>query len=208
MYPNSQSSLRLVQAFILLLCLCVYPCHLQAQTPQRMEMLQINLVLKVLDLEGSIQRIREQMPQYQAFPKLIHQQKLTIRLPIPQLHLFSQVIEKMGVVVDKQLVRSDLTQELKQLEAGVKSKREILDQLQKLIAVADMANTLEIERQMRSMIRELEELQGRMRTQFDQTELATIDVSFTLPERQTVNQKLSSIPILNDLSVDALLRRF
>ena len=41
-----------------------------------------------------------------------------------------------------------------------------------------------------------------------QTELSTIEISFTLPERQTVNQKLSSIPILNDLSVDALLRRF
>jgi hypothetical protein len=208
MYTNQSSYLRLAQAFILLLCVFVYPNHLQAQTPQRMEMLQINLVLKVLDLEGSIQKIREQMPQYQAFPKLIHQQKLIIRLPAVQLHLFSQVIEKMGVVVDKQLVRSDLTQELKQLEAGIKSKREILDQLQKLIAVADMANTLEIERQMRLMIRELEELQGKMRTQFDQTELSTIEISFTLPERQTVNQKLSSIPILNDLSVDALLRRF
>jgi hypothetical protein len=208
MYTSQSSYLRLAQTFILLLCLSVYPHHLQAQTSQRMEMLQINLILKVLDLEGSIQKIREQMPQYQAFPKLIHQQKLIIRLPIVQLYLFSQVIEKMGVVVDKQLVRSDLTQELKQLEAGIKSKREILDQLQKLIAVADMANTLEIERQMRLMIRELEELQGRMRTQFDQTELATIEVSFTLPERQTVNQKLSSIPILNDLSVDALLRRF
>jgi hypothetical protein len=201
---------RLFQMLISLVLLIYIqmPTNLQAQTPQRMEMLQINLVLKVLDLEGSVQRIRDQMPQYQAFPKLIHQQRLTIRLPIPQLHLFSQVIEKMGVVIDKQLVRSDLTEELKQLEAGIKSKREILDQLQKLISVADMANTLEIERQMRSMIRELEDLQGRMRAQFDRTELATIEVSFTLPERQSINQKLSSIPILNDLSVDALLRRF
>ncbi len=201
---------RLLQTMILigLLIHIQMPKDVQAQTPQRMEMLQINLVLKVLDLEGSVQRIRDQMPQYQAFPKLIHQQRLIIRLPIPQLHLFSQVIEKMGVVIDKQLVRSDLTEELKQLEAGIKSKREILDQLQKLISVADMANTLEIERQMRSMIRELEDLQGRMRAQFDRTELATIEVSFTLPERQSVQQKLSSIPILNDLSVDALLRRF
>jgi hypothetical protein len=178
------------------------------QNNMRLETLKTTIVIKVLDLEGSVEKIRARLDHYQAFPKLIHDQKMVLRMPSHLMNAYSKEIEALGLVIDKQLLRQDLTEEIKQLEGGIKSKTEILNQLQRLISVADMQSTLEIERQMRSMLRELESLQGRLRVQIDQTQLATIDISFTLPPKQWINQKTSSIPLLNDIGVEALLRKF
>jgi hypothetical protein len=178
------------------------------QSNGRLETLKITMVIKVLDLEGSIQKIRERLDQYQAFPKLIHHQRMVLRMPNHLLSVYAKEIESLGIVIDKQLLRNDLTEEIKQLEGGIKSKAEILNQLQKLLSQADMQGTLEIERQMRAMLRELEALKGRLKLQIDQVQLATIDISFTLPVRQQVNTKLSVIPLLNDMGVEAFLSKF
>jgi len=117
---------------------------------------------------------------------------LILRVPSEEVESFVSFLDDVAdEVVQVRQETIDIGQELLEAEAGIKSKTELFDRALTLIDETDLETTLEIEREVLSILQDIEQLQGRYRMLLSEVELALVNVHFTL-EEETIPQNLPS----------------
>jgi hypothetical protein len=95
-------------------------------------------------------------------------------------------VSEKGIVVEKNLERSDLTQSIAELKGRLKSKQEILSRMRSFFDDSDATATLAIEQTLTGLVIEIEQVRGALRVFGDRADWAVLDISFQFRERDRV----------------------
>ncbi|MBM4343048.1 MAG: DUF4349 domain-containing protein [Deltaproteobacteria bacterium] len=133
-----------------------------------------------------------------------------LHLEVPQDVLAATVDElaAAGIVLQKSLQRVDLTEQIAQLQAKLKSKREILERLRSFFADSDTHSTLRIEQSMTQLVVEIEHLQGELNVAESSARMAHVQVSFQYHQKQRITYVRSPFEWLNTLDIDRFVAEF
>ncbi len=167
-----------------------------------------SVTLKVVHPDDVRRRLVEAAAPLGGFPTLVESQRLVLKVPPEQLDRLLDVVTGEGLLISKELARADLTGEIAQLEALLRSKRQIFDRLRALVDAADTSATLRIEQTMSGLVAEMETLAGRLRVERARVRHAVIDVSFQFRARQRIVYVRSPFEWLNSVDVRQFDGRF
>lgn len=176
--------------------------------PDRATALTARVTLKVVHPDDVRRRLVEAADPIGGFPVLVEPHRLTLKVPPAQLAPMLDRITAAGLVLEKTLERADLTGEIAQLEALLRSKREIFDRLRRLVDGADTTATLRIEQSMSAIVAEMEAIAGRLRVERARAQHAVIDVSFEFRERERIVYVRSPFDWLNSVDLGQFDARF
>lgn len=167
-----------------------------------------SVTLKVVHPDDVRKRLVAAAAPLGGFPTLVESQRLVLKVPPEQLDRLLDVVTGEGLLISKELARADLTGEIAQLEALLRSKRQIFDRLRALVDAADTSATLRIEQTMSGLVAEMEALAGRLRVERARVQHAVIDVSFQFRARQRIVYVRSPFEWLNSVDVRQFDGRF
>lgn len=142
------------------------------------------------------------------FPVLVEDRRLILKVPPDAL---AQMVEKAtaaGLVMEKTLERADLTGEIAQLRALLRSKEEIFRKLRTLVDDADAQATLRIEKTMSALVAEMEGINGKLRVEQARARHAVVDISFQFRQRQRIVYVRSPFEWLNTVDLGQFDARF
>jgi Domain of unknown function (DUF4349) len=142
------------------------------------------------------------------YASLVTDNALALKVPPAALPALLALIGGQGVVLDKTLSRTDLTLELATLEGQLKSKRTILAELRALFDGSDVSATLQIERSMTELVKELETVKGKLRVTSERARWAMLHVSFDFYEQQRISYIDSRFEWLNTVKLERFLGEF
>lgn len=142
------------------------------------------------------------------FPVLVEDRRLILHVPPSKLPAMVDAVTAAGLVMEKTLERADLTGEIAQLEALLRSKQSIFARLRRLVDDADTQATLRIERSMSELVAEMEGIAGRLRVERARARYAVVDVSFEFRERQRIVYVRSPFEWLNTVDLGQFDARF
>lgn len=142
------------------------------------------------------------------WPLLVTNQELHLAVPLAALTSVLDQVSGAGIVLQKTLQRVDRTDEIVQLRARLKSKREILGRLRGLLDDADTNSTLRVEGTMNQLVGEVEQLQGELNVATAAVQTGRVMVSFQYHQRQRITYVRSPFQWLNTLDIDRFLADF
>lgn len=142
------------------------------------------------------------------WPLLVTNQELHLAVPLAALATVVDQVAASGIVLQKTLQRVDRTDEIVQLRARLKSKREILARLRGLLDDADTNSTLRVEATMNQLVGEVEQLQGDLNVAAASVQSARVMVSFQYHQRQRITYVNSPFQWLNRLDINRFLADF
>jgi hypothetical protein len=115
----------------------------------------------------------------------------------------------LGQVIDRQLSREDLGDELLRKNAVLKAKTEAQHQYLALLDQSDTEGALSVEKELILLVAEIETLKGQLRHLQDRIALARVEVRFEYRDRSApVPDGSSSFAWLNTMNLIDLLEEF
>jgi len=142
------------------------------------------------------------------FAVLVEDRRLVLKVPPAALPKLIEAATGAGVVMEKTLERADLTGEIAQLEALLRSKESIFVKLRTLVDDADAQATLRIEKTMSDLVAEMEGIAGKLRVERARARHAVVDISFQFRQRQRIVYVRSPFDWLNSVDLGQFDARF
>jgi hypothetical protein len=167
-----------------------------------------SIVVKVVHPAEVRRTTIESLKAAGGWPLLVTDQELHLAVPLPAVATVIDQLAAAGIVLQKSLQRVDRTEEIVQLQAKLKSKREILARLRGLLDDADTGSTLRVEGTMNQLLSEVEQLQGDLNVAEASVRMARVVVSFQYHQRQRITYVRSPFQWLNQLDIDRFLADF
>lgn len=192
--------------FVLLAWICTTPAL--AVDDARETAVTSRVVLKVVHPDEVRRAILDAVEPRGGFPVLVTDEQLVLKVPPPRLGEVLALLSEHGLLIEKTLAREDLTQRVAQLEAQLRSKREIFQRLRTLVDDSDVQATLEIERNMAGLVREMESIKGQLRVQRERARWARVEVAFNFRDRQKLVYVRSPFEWLNTVDLKRFHREF
>ena len=174
----------------------------------RQSAIAATLVLKVSSPTETVAELRQYIATLGGFPSLITNTALVLKLPPEHLSAALTRIGKAGLVMQKSLTREDLSLEIAKLEGQLESKRAILAELRRFFDTSDVAATLAIEKNMTSLVVELESVKGRLRVLRERAQWVVLHVRFQFKPRDRITRVASPFEWLNTVDLDRFLTEF
>lgn len=135
--------------------------------------------------------------------------RLILRVPSPVLDEFVDFLETVAdEIIQIQQETEEISQNLLEAEAGIRSKKELFEKALTLIDQTDLSTTLEIESEILSILRDIEGLKGRYRKLLGEVALARVQVDFTLQEEKLPENLPSAFPWINVVDFYLLMQEF
>ncbi len=180
----------------------------QGATMARATALKADVVLKVVHVEKIRKQILEEVKGLGGFHVLVTDNRLDLKVPPENLSEAIKTVTVHGLVISKSIQRTDLTQEIAQLEGALRSKQEIFERLETLVNQSDLSSTLNIERTMGQLVSEIEQAKGRLRVETERAQWAVINLSFQYRARQEIVYVESPFAWLNNVELPRFIREF
>lgn len=170
-------------------------------TPNRATSLSANLILKVIHpdrVRGELMKLAKEMG---GFHTALNNQSLRLKLPPAKLNEFLRKASEHGLVMNKNLQRADLTEEIARLEGQLRSKRKIFKKLRGFFDGSNLHATLEIERNMRTLVQEIEGIKGNLRVKRERAKWAVAYISFQFRAKAKITYVHSPFGWLNTVDL-------
>ncbi len=183
------------------------PAAVVTGTP-RQTALTAQVLLKVVHPAEVRQTLIQAAQRFGGFPVLVTDHQLTLKVPPERLSEALEQTVAQGLVLQKTLQRQDLTETVAQLEARLRSKRDILKRLRKFFDDSNVAATLQIERNMTQLVQELEQVKGQLRVERERARSAVLDITFEFQERGRIVYVHSPFEWLNSVDLQRFLGEY
>ena len=174
----------------------------------RQTALSVTLVLKVADPKRAREALLKTVRAAGGRPSLITDHSLHLRVPPQQLHKLLANLPDYGLVIDKQLTRRDLTEEIARLRGRIRSKSTILARLRGFLDDSGVSATLQVERTMTTLVHEIEQLKGGLRVALDQAAMAHVRLSFRFRTPTQLRYVRSPFGWIDTVDIPHFLRGF
>ncbi len=175
---------------------------------ERATSLTATIVVKVVHPQEVRKAAVERARAAGGWPTLVTDAELHLEVPQAALADTVDQLAAAGIVLQKSLQRVDRTEQIAQLQAKLKSKREILERLRTFFADSDTQSTLRIEQSMTQLVVEIESLQGELNVAESSARTAHVQASFQYHQRQRITYLRSPFEWLNTLDIDRFLAEF
>ena len=137
------------------------------------------------------------------------EEEVILRVPSDMLDEFVSMLEtEADEIIQIQQRTEDISQPLLEAQAGIRSKTELFNRALTLIDETDLATTLEIEREILSILRDIERLEGTFRKLTGEIDLALVEVAFTLEEEKLPENLPSAFAWINRVDFYLLMAEF
>ena len=127
--------------------------------------------------------------------------KWVVRIPADAIHKFLAETARLGVTQSRGLAAEDVTEEFVDLDARLKSKRQLESRLLELIAAraGDIRDLASLESELARVREEIERMEGRVRFLSDRVAMSTITITmreeqhYVPPEAPTFAGRISHV---------------
>jgi hypothetical protein len=184
----------------------------EAATPpkeaDRSTALVSHVLLKVVNPDDARAELLKKIGEMGGFPILVEDAALIVKVPPERLTEALALVAGKGLVIEKTLERSDLTQEIARLEGQLDSKRETLSRLRGFFDDSNAEATLRIEETMTEIVAEIEQVKGQLRVADERSKWAVVDISFEFRERDRIVYVSSPFEWLNTVGLSRFIEEF
>ncbi len=207
-----------------LLLLCFLPSALLAAEPvplaghptrtdegergARQTAIDATLALKVAHPDQVRRQVLELTKQAGGYPTLVSDGRLDLRVPPQQVEALLTQFSQTGLVLGRTLQRSDRTEVIADLQARLRTKRDIFQRLRAFLDDSNVAATLKVERSMTALVSDLERLRSELEVEEANVRNASVRITFQFHQERRVDQVISPFAWLNTLDLEQFLGAF
>ena len=166
------------------------------------------LVVKVLDQRRAAEALIAKAQELGGFFVTQGGNAVTLRVPTQRLRDLMLAAEATGKVVDRSLTTQTVTPQLAQLRRQIESKRELLKKYFEVIDGATVGAVVTVERQISSLVTQVEQLEGQLKLLEYRSQLGELTVRFQFRDRRPPPDTDSSFPWLNRVGLTRLYQEF
>jgi hypothetical protein len=181
-----------------------------APAPHRESLLiyTATLVLAVYQVEASLTRIEEIARTVGGYLASRNDAAIVIRVPRARFHESLDEIAKLGDVLHRDVEAQDVSDQVVDLEARLKSARAVRERLAQLLQGATATkDALEIEKELARVMSEIEVMEGKLQLFADKVAYSTVTVRFQPLQNSDVHVMARlPFPWLQELGLAPLLR--
>jgi Domain of unknown function (DUF4349) len=135
--------------------------------------------------------------------------QVILRVPGEILGHFIDFLETIAEEIVKIEQQSeDISTDLLEMEAGIRSKEELFNQAVELFDQSDFSTTFEIESEIHAILNDIEKLKGRYRKLLGEGSLARIRIDFRLQEEKVPDNLPSAFHWINTVDFYQLMEQF
>lgn len=168
-----------------------------------------SLVLKVDDRESVGDALVELADELNGYFSVRTDDEVVFKIPSAEANKFIAFAATKGVVVEKTHNARDLGFELARLETLLASRKGVLKKYFQVMDGADFQSLVSVEREMTSLVGEIEKLEGSLRLYEHQLQFTTVRVAFQFRDRRPpLRDGSSSFTWLNTMNLADLYERF
>jgi hypothetical protein len=133
----------------------------------------------VAEVVAAIRETEQLAASFGGYVQSIDGDAITFRVPVARYNEATAEVEKLGTVVHRQMQAIDVTDEYVDLEARLKNATAVRARLEALLAKAeDVKAALEVERELKRLGEEIEQLQAKLELLKNRVAYSTIAVTF------------------------------
>jgi hypothetical protein len=133
----------------------------------------------VAEVAAAIRETEQLAASFGGYVQSIDGDAITFRVPVARYTEATAQVEKLGTVVHRQMQATDVTDEYVDLEARLKNATAVRARLEALLAKAeDVKAALEVERELKRLGEEIEQLQAKLELLKNRVAYSTIAVTF------------------------------
>jgi hypothetical protein len=171
--------------------------------------IEIKIVVKVSDRAQAAEALVQSAARLDGYFTQKTGDGIVLRIPASGLKPLLADADQLGQVIDRQLGREDLGEELLRKKAVLKAKTEAQHQYLALLDQADAEGALSVEKELILLVAEIETLKGQLRHLQDRIALARVEVRFEYRDRSVpVPDGSSSFAWLNTMNLIDLLEEY
>lgn len=168
-----------------------------------------NLTVKVTQRDAAADAIITNAREAGGWFSALAGDHITLRVPAAHVEPLMEFSAGLGVLTDRQISRSDYSQELSQARARLATREEMLEQYMAVLEAASVKAVVTVEREVTRLVSEIEQLKGRIRYLEDQVDYGTVTVWFQFRDRSApVSDGSSSFAWLNSLNLVDVVGEF
>jgi hypothetical protein len=171
--------------------------------------IEVKVVVKVSDRAQAAEALVQSAARLDGYFTQKTGDGIVLRIPVSGLKPLLAEADQLGQVIDRQLSREDLGDELLRKNAVLKAKTEAQHQYLALLDQSDTEGALSVEKELILLVAEIETLKGQLRHLQDRIALARVEVRFEYRDRSApVPDGSSSFAWLNTMNLIDLLEEF
>jgi len=171
--------------------------------------IEVKVVVKVSDRAKAADSLVQSAERLDGYFTQKTGEGVVLRIPASGLKPLLANADQLGQVIDRQLGREDLGEELLRKKAVLKAKTEAQHQYLALLDQADTEGALSVEKELILLVAEIETLKGQLRHLQDRIAFARVEVRFEYRDRSApVPDGSSSFAWLNTMNLIDLLEEF
>ncbi len=179
-----------------------------AERGARQTAIDASLALKVAHPDQVRRQVLELTHAAGGYPTLVSDGRLDLRVPPQQVDALLAQVSQAGLVLARTLQRSDRTEIISDLQARLRTKRDIFQRLRAFLDDSNVAATLKVERSMTALVTDLERLRGELEVEQANVRNASIRITFQFHQERRVDQVVSPFGWLNTLDLEQFVGAF
>jgi len=169
--------------------------------------ISVTLQLIASDAEMTSRSVAEWADAAGCYFTFRSKQQLLIRIPPDRVPELRMLIEEIGdTVVSYNPSATDYREEMARNEAAITSRTEALDRILIYLDEADIAATLSFERELRSLLQEIEYYTGQNRRIQNEVAFASATINLSSRQRTIPEQRPSTFAWVNTVDLYRFLR--
>lgn len=142
---------------------------------QRLVVYNGTLVVRVADVDEALKRARETVSRLGGWMQSMKKGEAAFRVPARSFEQAMDSFASLGVVVDRAVSGSDVTDEYRDLELRLKNALALREKFAELLKKAeDVETALKVEKELARLTEEIERLEGRLRALADRVAYSTV----------------------------------
>ena len=198
---------RIVMLVAALLCILGEVVVAEVSTPRATLAISVTFQLIASDSEMTSRSIAEWADAVGGYFTFRSEQQVLIRIPPGRVPELRKYIEELGdTVVSYNPSALDYREEMARNDAAINSRTEALDRILLYLDEADVTATLSFERELRSLLQEIEYYTGQSRRIRNEVAFASATINLSSRQRTIPEQRPSTFEWINTVDLYRFLR--
>lgn len=174
----------------------------QEGMPQETLAVSVTLQLIASDAESTSRFVAQWADAVSGYFTFRSEQQVLIRIPPGRVSELRRVVEELGdTVVSYNPSALDYREEIARNDAAIKSRTEALDRILIYLDEADVTATLSFERELRSLLQEIEYYTGQSRRIRNEVAFASATINLSSRQRTIPEQRPSTFGWINTVDL-------